>query len=257
MKYHVLNGDALLDRFMRSDIEGEVVICREMLIDGPAKAPDFEKFWQLRKDFLGETMMVSKEEYTSRIIDEFERLKAIEKKDEVNLWFGYDLYCQANMWFAVYYLSHCPSKEISIVYPSYLKNDKIYEDFGNATVNDLMFCYANRVKLKDTDLTFILSLWNAYSKQDLIRLELLSQNHFDPIPNLNELLLAHKNRFLYYEGMNKPERILYSIILDLKAARKAYTFDKVFPLFFIQGGIYGWGDDQVRKMYDKTVAMLT
>ncbi len=38
MKIHVLPGDSLVETFNKSDIEGEIIGCRECLIEGDAQA---------------------------------------------------------------------------------------------------------------------------------------------------------------------------------------------------------------------------
>ena len=52
MKIHVLPGDSLVEPFKETDIEGEIIVCRECLIDGDVKANNLEDFWQVRENYL-------------------------------------------------------------------------------------------------------------------------------------------------------------------------------------------------------------
>ena len=55
MTYHILNGDALVDRFVTTGIEGEVVIARECLIEGDLSGKDLEEFFKVRAAYLAQT----------------------------------------------------------------------------------------------------------------------------------------------------------------------------------------------------------
>ena len=51
--YHVLNGDALSAQFPEG-IEGERIVARECLVDGPVGGKDLDAFFQTRAAFLNE-----------------------------------------------------------------------------------------------------------------------------------------------------------------------------------------------------------
>ena len=56
MIYHVLPGDALVETFEKTNIEGEIIVCRECLIEGDWQAESLEDFWQLRENYLSKTL---------------------------------------------------------------------------------------------------------------------------------------------------------------------------------------------------------
>jgi hypothetical protein len=53
---HILNGDATLPGFEQADIDGDVMIWREVLSEGPVMANVASAtFWQQRADWISET----------------------------------------------------------------------------------------------------------------------------------------------------------------------------------------------------------
>ena len=97
MIMHILAGDYLAESFQQNDIEGEIVVCRECLIEGETDARSLEEFWQLRAKFFEKTY--GENNYHGKTVCEFEKINHITANDEVNLWFGNELFCQTNMWF--------------------------------------------------------------------------------------------------------------------------------------------------------------
>ena len=111
MKIHVLAGDALAESFKNCAIEGEIIVCRECLVEGDVKAASLEEFWQTRAAFITNNYGEKEEEYFQNSVSEFEKLKALATSDtEVNLWFEFELFCQVNLWFCLYLLQESKAK---------------------------------------------------------------------------------------------------------------------------------------------------
>ena len=138
MQIHILNGDSLLDRFLGSKLRGQVILNRECLIVGELAGNTLEEFWQTRDKFISNTYDVTENSYYDFVVSQFAKIIEAPHEAKFNLWFGYDLFCQANMWFilSILYDKNIAAK-VSVVYPSYLEKDKIWEDFGNAGIEDL------------------------------------------------------------------------------------------------------------------------
>ena len=52
MIYHILNGDALIDRFSATGLKGKMVVARECLIEGDLTGDKPEEFYQTRANYL-------------------------------------------------------------------------------------------------------------------------------------------------------------------------------------------------------------
>jgi hypothetical protein len=249
MTYHILNGDALIERFNATGLKGEKVVARECLIEGDLHGDSLPEFYQTRAKHIEKMYGESQSEYYVRVVNEFEKLQAVPDGSEFNLWFGYDLFCCANMWFILSILNSLSiQKIIFAVYPSYLKAYEVWNDFGGATPEDLITCFNSRTPFDEAGLRLGADLWTAYKNADLTKLETLSKQPSSCFPYLHEVCKAHIERFPKNGGKGKPERVIEDIVQNTSS-----DFHTVFTEFFKREGIYGFGDAQVKQLYDNVL----
>ncbi len=246
MTYHLLNGDALQERFLATKLAGEVIIDRECLIVGDVSGDTLAHFWAARASYIEATYQETRSTYYSRVVGEFERIIEAPDQSEFNLWFGYDLFCQVNMWFVLSLLyTQSKAHTICVVYPIFLPADAIWNDFGRATVADFRTCFAGRVQFGDADLRLGNALWTAYKNRNLDNLEELAAAESPCFPYLKQVCTAHIERFSFKDGKGRPETVIEAII-----SNGATSFPEVFQEFFRREGVYGFGDVQVKQLYD-------
>ncbi len=246
MIYHILNGDALVERFQLTGLSGETVIMRECLIEGNLEGKTLTDFFKTRAKFISRNYSG---DYDA-VVGEMNKILNAHNPSEFNLWFGYDLFCQVNLWFLLSVIKNLPiNKNVFIVYPSHLAKDHIWEDFGSATKDDLVACYSHRIRLLDDDLMLAEKLWNSYKECDLKELQWLSQNKCGSFPYLQEVIIAHIQRF---DVVSRPEKVIKEIASELSP-----DFITVFKEFGRREGIYGFGDSQLRNIYDKIIPSIS
>ena len=117
-QYHILNGDALRERFPK-DLPGTVIVARECLVDGPVSADNLHDLFQLRARFIAENYGdYQAKEYEHDVVREFEKMIKIPTRASVHLWFEDDLFCQVNCWFVAHLLhEHVPNCQVFLVRP--------------------------------------------------------------------------------------------------------------------------------------------
>lgn len=249
MVNHILNGDSLIRRFLSTGLAGNMIVTRECLIDGDLKGNTLPEFYAARAKYIETTYHESEESYYERVVSEYEKIMTAPNHSEFNLWFGYDLFCRANMWFIISLLYDLQiKKEVFVVYPSYLKDDNIWKDFGGATPEDLIACFNKRIRFNDADLVFGENLWVAFKNGDLKNLEKLSKQQSDCFPYLQEVGMAHIERFPKNGKKGRPEKAIEEIIDGTTT-----DFPSVFSEFSVKEGIYGFGDLQVKQIFDKVM----
>lgn len=250
MLYHILNGDALAYSFPDTKIEGDVVVMREALIEGDLSGYNLRDFWKSRAQYHG----ASEAEYNNTVVKEFEEITNAPDSAVFNLWFEYDLFCQVNMWFVLSVINGLPGdKTVFIVLTSHVdKNSKhFWNGFGAASSNDLKACYANRIALSDAEISLGHSLWQAYKNRQLEELTELSRRKSPAFPYLQQVVTAHVERFPKDGTKGRPEKVIEDIIKNISA-----DFDTVLQEFWKRESIYGFGDTQVKALYDKVMAGL-
>jgi hypothetical protein len=90
---HVLNGDATLRVFQQTRLPGDVLVWRDILVEGPAAPP------AVRAPYLAERLGIDAQEYVAGRRQEAAALEGSADHDEVVLWFEQDLFCAVNLWF--------------------------------------------------------------------------------------------------------------------------------------------------------------
>lgn len=247
MIYNILNGDSLAYSFPDAKIEGDIIVAREALMDGDLSGDNLNDFWRSRAKYHGST----EAEYHNNVAKEFEKIINAPDGAELNLWFEYDLFCQVNMWFVISIIKSLSiKKKVYAVYTSYLsRNDKqFWNGFGQATSSELRICFAGRILLNDVDLKLGQDLWSAYKNDNFEELIHLAKNQSPAFPYLQEVVKAHVERFPKNGTKGRPERVLEEITKNIST-----DFHQVFKEFWSRESIYGFGDTQLKELYDKVM----
>ena len=242
---HILNGDALGDQFPK-DLPGETLVFRECLIEGPKEVVEFETFFASRAAYLSDTYDPKiKESYSRELSIPLMKVITEQTPAEVVLWFEEDLFCQANFWFICHFLEGSGYRgKVSWAKPSGVA---IY-NFGLLSKEALTAVFEDRLPV---NIAKIALLWQTYSVNDsdeLIRL-------VEGLAGLSQYIIPAA---IAYRDMNtstieksRPYLSLLAITKTLKTTR----FEKVFMVFCKKEAIYGFGDLQVKRIFDQVVAL--
>jgi hypothetical protein len=242
-QYHILNGDSLKEQFPEQ-ITGEIIIARECLVDGNVKADNLEQFFKTRAKFISTSYgEYSEQDYFKKTVPEFEKILAIPKGSEINLWFEDDLFCQVNFWFVVSLLHSVHSNNIFLVRP---QKHTPY-GFGGLSKDKLISCYENRQLLTHTDK--ISNLWNAYQVNNTEKMTNIAREIETNYPFIPPAVEAHVDRIPTDGSPGRPIQSIISIMEELQTEE----FAPVFREFCKRESIYGFGDLQVKRLFDEIV----
>ena len=225
MIYHILNGDELAKNF---NLDGEIIICREILIEGDLKAENLEDFWRHRAEFIKKTF--ADDAYVETVKSEFAKLNHLNPGDEVNFWFGNEAFCQVNLWFC-----------ISLVIDKNASFYRVFPDSNdwNCSFDAIEKQFESRQGLTIADLQLSKQLWQAFCFNDFERLKYLSETDSPCFIRLNEVGQA------LIEKDWKPKEILSEITNSGEN-----DFGKIVFRFQEKAGIYGFGDLQVAHLLE-------
>ena len=116
LQLHILNGDAIQPHFDIAGIEGDRMICREMLVEGKTVKDLFSTdFIKHRVDFFKGFLNGANALYQERFLPELNKLRKPNRYEEITLWFEYDLFCQINMVAILSALLQQGAKNISLI----------------------------------------------------------------------------------------------------------------------------------------------
>lgn len=233
-QYHILNGDALAERFPK-DIKGERIVFRECLVDGPV-ASSLEQLFALRAPFMRQHYEA--DDYSHKAAKEIAKIETIGVLDEVYLWFEEDLFCQVNLWFLVHYFAKKGIANLSLVHP---EPDSPYA-FSTYDEAGLQGLFQQRQKLHSLDQW--MALWQAYQQKDHKALQAAATHLATTYPFVTAAVQANIDRVPKDDALSRPLKSLQQI----KAELQTDDFAPIFRAFCQREAIYGFGDLQVERL---------
>jgi hypothetical protein len=241
-QYHILNGDSLKEQFPES-IQGEFIVARECLVDGSVKGNSLTDFFKTRAEFISSNYDgYNEQDYFEKTVPEFQEMQNIPDNVDINLWFEDDLFCQVNFWFVINLLSKShQNNQIFLIRP---KSHSQY-GFGGLNKSELISIYKNRLEL--TELDKLASLWESYQINDTEKLIKTSRQLKNTYPFIFTAVEAHIERIPTNGNMGRPSQSLLQIMDELETEE----FGPVFREFNRRENIYGFGDLQVKRLFDK------
>lgn len=241
MRYHILNGDALAEKFPSSELPGTIIVIREAFMDGPLATNLNDSYWHRRADFIHEYFNATPDEYNEQFLSQVRLLDHIHEEDEINLWFEDDLFCIINMLFVLYYLKDKSKPNYYRIFP--VADNKQWAGFGRIKNNEFQLFYDHRKLFDEEELVLSHQLWEAIAEHDMERLKLLSFSDTNCFRFLPEVIQAHIDRHPADGGLGRPYRTLIEILNNGKT-----NFYEIYEDFILKEGIYGYGDVQVYNM---------
>ncbi|ASZ10969.1 hypothetical protein KTO58_20540 [Chitinophaga pendula] len=242
---HVLNGDATLTQFRESGLQGQTVVCREMMCEGKVKyTTDMMAFFETRAKHLEYQYGIDMQTYHASVVTELDKLNTTPDIDEIVLWFEFDLFCQINLLFILHYLkTQKPDfHNISLVSIDHHQDIPDFRGLGMLSAKHFPQLFENRVFLEIPDLELAARAWEAYCQKDPLMLETVSHVANDgALALLGPALKAHLQRLpSKRDGLNTIQRFFL-----LKLAYGNYRWYDLYYLFWNEMKIYGFGDFQL------------
>lgn len=242
--YHIVNGDCLKEMFPKN-IEGEIIVARECLVDGEVSGDSLDELLQVRAKFICSKYPIdSEEEYHQGTSAELKKILEINEKDEVNLWFEDDLFCQVNFWFCLNLLFENDKKQnIFLVRP----NQGNEYNFGRMNQEELSMAHEHKMSIEGKSLELLAKLWRMYQHENWMGMHEIAEQLKEQFPFLLPAVNAQIDRLSKEKYEGRPKESLRKIISDLETTE----FAPVFQEFCKREEVYGFGDLQVRALFDE------
>lgn len=174
---HILNSDSTKAKFSQTGIKGQVMVWREVLVQGPLfYQVDSELFWDMRAQFMEIAFDVKLSEYKKKSLSEFAKLRRF-KGDEIVLWFEHDLFCQINLVALLSYILRTKKNcKVSLVcvgdYPGHDKRVGL----GQIPTEDYLSLFEERSILEKKDLLVADRAWMFFCGKQLDNLSEIKSN---------------------------------------------------------------------------------
>lgn len=248
---HILNGDAALDGFEQTGLDGDVMVWREVFSEGPLQENILSgSFWSARRDWIEKAFDATDDDYQHKVLDELGKLNS--QYTEINLWFEFDLHCQVNLLGVLEMLSLKTDMSAPAIYLICLADCIQFENKkGLGELNGEQFeeLYDARERLNEWELGLAADAWKLYVDNDTAGLEKwLNENSFwGGVPLLKPALKAHLKRLqVNAGGLSYIEQRL----LDIYNSGAKNKID-IYKAFWQSEAIFGMGDSEIDLYLDK------
>jgi len=243
---HILNGDSTRHGFEQTGLEGDIMVWREVLSEGPLEENIFSAdFWRSRAEWIRKTFNEQTEGYQHNVLDELGKLNG--QYDEINLWFEFDLHCQANLLGVLAYMEQKTDLSLPAVYlicPSDYPGKADFRGMGELNGEELEYLFDNiREQLSPQDFIIAAGAWKAYVSKNakMLRKFIDSTEFWGSHHSLKPALQAELKRLeINKNGLNYIEQTLLDIYQS-----GIRTKPEIYLEFWKTEKIYGMGDAEI------------
>jgi hypothetical protein len=243
---HILNGDDTAKSFNDTGLDGDVMVWREVLSEGPLEENiSSGSFWRNRSQWISETFKDEPDNYQHKVLDQLAKLD--EAYEEINLWFEFDLHCQANLLGIMTYLKQradLSSPSIFLICPADYPGKENFRGMGELNGEELEYLYDNiRIQLSGFDFILAAEAWAIYIGRDAEKLQdyLTKTDFWGSLHLLKPALEAQLQRLqVNADGLNYIEQRLLDIY------NYGYqTKPEIYRAFWESEKTYGMGDMEI------------
>jgi len=242
---HVLNGDSTAKILEKSKIEGEIIVWREMLCEGPLhKNVGSDEFLLNRYSYFETEIGVSRLEYYDKTIKEIVKLEDLSGYNEVVLWFEFDLFCQVNLVALCTYLldNYVKKANYYLVCAGYKKGEEELQSLSDYSPSEFETLFDSKIALSKTNLEFAKEIWEMYVENDFKKLKEFNFNQSSKFKYLQGAIDQHLLRFPSENGLNQISTKILEIINSNEFSEKEII--KSLLIWQQKETVYGFGDLQ-------------
>jgi len=209
------------------------------MVTGSVDGSSLQELYDNRKSHL-EEFTGSTVDYEGAAIKEFNQIINLPAGAEVNLWFEYDLFCQANLWFILNLLSiKDRQRHVHLVLPDE-RSPYGYHQYSN---NELVELFNQRRELPSS--AGLDQIWQAYVDRNAEQLIAFQA----PLSIIDPLL--GQAITLQIERIRADEDPIHTKVRAIITDLDTTEFGEIFREFQKRHLYYGLGDLQVKWFVDK------
>jgi len=147
-----------------------------------------------------------------------------------------------NLWFVVHLLKQHKG-HLYLISPT----TDLIEGFGGMNELQLEEAYRNAKMLTPNERHILSDMWSIYQRGDVSEALTLSKQVVPELPFLYPAVLAWKESIPHGDYPGKPKTALKEIASELNTD----DFGKIFRAFHVKYAIYGYGDLQVKRLWEE------
>lgn len=251
-RIHIVNGDCTRISLEESPMEGDIVVWRELLCDGPVSEPVFsDEFWHARYAYFEKELDVPRLEYFDKTIKELMKVEFLEEVDEVVLWFEYDLFCQVNLMALCSFLLENFRKDViySMVCVGREKDRSGWQNLADYKPEEFPALYENRINMSRASFEYAHECWKVYAKKDKQAILNFNFRKNKRFKYFHVAMQQELERFPDANGWSQIDRKIVALLSEGRHTLKDLV--KLLLIWQKTETVYGFGDLQYVKRLQK------
>ncbi|MDQ0902889.1 DUF1835 domain-containing protein [Paenibacillus sp. V4I7] len=216
-KLHIVNGDAFGDKLRVSGIDGDIMVWRESLYEGPIGMQMSDSvLLSIRAAYMNLQHGIPEELFKSITLQQEKAMDRLaEDIDEIVLWFEHDLYDQLML---CYLLSRLfalpnPSLKLSLLSINQFPGVEFFHGLGQLNVDQITQLHDKWLPVNEDQLLLACKVWTAYSASEPILMATLLEEDLSALPFLQKALQANSERYPSSQnGLSANQQLILELI---------------------------------------------
>ena len=209
---HFTNGDSVRNTLLEAGVDGDVVVCADVLHEGPCPAGlSAEAFDDVRATYLAGEDYAALSEIRASFAERARAIVRAAREDEAVLWFEHDVFDQLNLLWLLdrFRQAAVPIDRVRLIVIGQFPGVEPFHGLGQLSAAQLMTLFPGRLVLQSAQLDYAATAWAAVCHPTPEwMLELTGRSH-GPAPL--EFVPAAIRRLLeelpgHLDGLSRTER---------------------------------------------------
>ncbi|SDP22080.1 protein of unknown function [Paenibacillus sp. yr247] len=248
---HIVNGDAFGDKLRASGIDGDILVWRESLYEGPIGVQMSDSvLLSIRTSYMSRLHGIPEELFKSITLQQEEALDKLSMDmDEVVLWFEHDLYDQLMLCYLLSRLFALPHRSfrLSLLTIDQFPGVDLFYGLGQLTVDQIIHLHHKWLPVSEDQLLLARKVWTAYSASEPQPMADLMKEDLSALPFLKKALQANSER---YPSTQNGLTVLQQFILELTSEGEMPIL-QLFKKVIESNSGFGLGDLQFWSIVDQ------
>ncbi|KQX63783.1 MULTISPECIES: DUF1835 domain-containing protein [unclassified Paenibacillus] len=216
-KLHIVNGDAFGDKLRASDIDGDILVWRESLYEGPIGMQMSDSvLLSMRAAYMNRQHGIPEGMFKSITLQQEKALdKLAEDVDEVVLWFEHDLYDQLILCYLLSRLFALPNRsfKLSLLSINQFPGVEFFHGLGQLNEDQITQLNHKWLPVNEDQLLLACKVWTAYSASEPLLMETLLEEDLSALPFLKKALEANSERYPSSQnGLSANQQLILELI---------------------------------------------
>jgi hypothetical protein len=247
---HIVNGDSFGDKLHASRIDGEILVWRESLYEGPIGMQMSDSvLLSMRASYMNSRYGIPEDTFKSQTLQQEATLDTLsDAVDEVVLWFEHDLYDQLMLCYLLSRIVEVPRRsfQLSLICIDRFPGVDPFYGLGQLTVDQTLQLHGTWLPVKEQQLHLAVKVWTAYSASEPLSIAALLEEDLSALPFLKKALGAHTARYPSIQnGLAAIQQLTLELLVDDEVSILS-LFQKISE----QASGYGLGDLQFWSTLD-------